>query len=118
MIFPDIEKLEIYICIGIVDMRKSFNGLALIVESILKKNPCSGNLYAFCNKSRTIVKVLYYDGNSFCLWQKKIRGEKFFWPNNEMEIEKVLPEQLYFMLCGIDYCRINKKYNYDTVMLK
>lgn len=118
MIFPDINKLEIYLCVGAIDMRKSFNGLALIIETILKHNPCSRNLYVFCNRSRTTMKILYYDGNSFCIWQKKIKGEKFFWPSIESEITRVDSEQLYMMICGIDYSRMNKKYNFDTVMLK
>ena len=59
--------------LGSTDMRKSINGLSLIVADHLERDVFSGHLFVFCNQSKTIIKILYWDRNGFCLWQKPIR---------------------------------------------
>jgi len=118
MIFPDLSKLKIYLCIEPVDMRKAVKGLSLITESTIKQNPCSGNLFTFCNRPRTIIKILYWERNGFCLWQKKLKREKFHWPKNEMEAEEIRLEELHWLLNGLDYRKAHKFLEYNSVMLQ
>jgi len=58
---------QVYLALGATDMRKSINTLAILVEERLQFNPFSGTLFAFCNRRRGIVKVLYWDRNGFHL---------------------------------------------------
>ena len=58
--FP--SSLRIYVAIEPCDMRKSFNGLYVVAEDILKEDPRSGALFVFCNKRRNRLKILYFDG--------------------------------------------------------
>ncbi len=37
-------------------------------------DPFSSHLFAFCNRQRNMVKVLYYDRNGFCLWHKRLEN--------------------------------------------
>ena len=52
---------RIYLYNGPCDMRKSFDGLCGMVRSELGADPLSGSLFVFCNRRRTMVKVLYWD---------------------------------------------------------
>ncbi len=53
-----------------VDFRKSINGLAAIVEQEIAESAMSGKVFAFCNKNKDKLKVLYWDKTGFALWQK------------------------------------------------
>ncbi|EOA8958740.1 IS66 family insertion sequence element accessory protein TnpB [Vibrio harveyi] len=65
-----VDIAEIYLHKVPVDFRKGINGLSLIVEQQMNLNPFSEALFIFCNRSRDKLKVLYWQHNSFCLWQK------------------------------------------------
>ena len=55
---PDLLSIQIFIRPGITDMRKAINGLVVMVQDYMNKNPLSGNLYLFCNRERRIMKAL------------------------------------------------------------
>ena len=75
MIFPN--KLQAYVYIAPVDMRKSIDGLASKVQCF-GSNPFSGNLYVFSNKQRNLIKILYWHTNGFCLWMKRLERENSY----------------------------------------
>ena len=67
-----IESGNVYVAVGSTDMRKSINGLSILVEQSMDLNPFSGDLFVFCNRLRTIVKILYWDRNGICLWHNRL----------------------------------------------
>lgn len=87
-----------------VDMRKSINGLAAIVESELESSPMSGALFVFCNRQRDKVKLLYWERNGFVLWYKRLEKHKFKWlaPLVDQEAVSVSGKQLNQLLDGLD----------------
>ena len=56
-------------------MRKSINGLSIMVVDQLEMDAMSGQLFLFCNRYKEKIKVLYWDKNGFCLWYKRVRLE-------------------------------------------
>lgn len=94
--------LKIYLGLGQTDMRKSINGLSLIVSEHFGHNPLSGHLFVFCNRRRTILKILYWDINGFCLWYKRLERDKFRWPRSEAEIKEITMRQLQWLIDGLD----------------
>lgn len=64
-------QTKVYLAVGNTDMRKSINGLSILVEEYLEMNPFSGHLFAFCNRRRNMIKILYWDRNGFCLWHNR-----------------------------------------------
>jgi len=52
-------NLRYFLCCSSIDMRNGFDGLAGIVRNNLKKDPVSGDLFIFLNKTRTHIKILY-----------------------------------------------------------
>ena len=79
MFFPA-HPVRVYIATGITDMRKSINGLSILVADQLELDPLSGHLFAFCNRKRDIIKIMYWDRNGFCLWHKRLERDRFRWP--------------------------------------
>ena len=73
------SHLKIYVARDYADLRKSFQGLGMLVQHVLMLNPLSGHLFVFFNRRLDKVKILYWDSNGFCLWQKRL--EKGTFPN-------------------------------------
>jgi len=78
MILP--SSTRVYLVLGSTDLRKAINGLSLLVTDIPDMDVFSGQLFVFCNKSRTLIKILYWDRNGFCLWQAlELRSRELSW---------------------------------------
>ncbi|MBT8354307.1 MAG: IS66 family insertion sequence element accessory protein TnpB [Desulfofustis sp.] len=99
---------QVYIALGITDMRKSINGLSVIVEEELGLDLFTGNLFAFCNRNRDIVKILYWDLNGFCVWKKRLEKDTFRWPESEQEVMKISRSALNWLLHGLDLSQAHR----------
>ena len=71
------NDVRVYLALGATDMRKSIDGLSILVSQQLTLDPFAGHLFGFCNRSRTIIKLLYWDRNGFCLWHKRLERHVF-----------------------------------------
>ena len=64
---PFRQRQQIHLYRQPIDFRKSFNGLAAIVEQELGRDVFEGKLYAFINKRRNKIKRLFWGRNGFVL---------------------------------------------------
>lgn len=88
------------------DMRKSFNGLLALTESVLKQDPLSGSLFVFVNRRRDRIKILYWGQTGYCIWYQQLQKGTYQLPD-EGELEEratveVTRAQLSLILDGID----------------
>ena len=100
-----------------VDFRKSFRGLAAIVEQELGHNPFDGALYAFTNRRRDKIKLLFWEDNGFVLYYKGLAEEKFRWPQPDDEVMRLSVEQINWLLDGYDISLLkgHKKLHYEAL---
>lgn len=96
------DGVRVFLGIEAVDMRKSIDSLSVLVAGQLKLDPYSGHLFAFSNRRRTVVKVLYWDRNGFCLWQKRLEREHFRWPETRDDLMDVTMRELHWLLDGLE----------------
>ena len=73
-------------------MRASYDSLFGRVKVILQKDPFSGHLFLFVNRSRTSCKCLYYDGTGFVIISKRMERGVFSKINPFYTDEVVLTE--------------------------
>jgi len=101
--------------VGATDMRKSINGLSLLVETSFVLDLFSGSFFAFCNRRKDLVKILYWSGNGFCIWMKRLEEEVFRWPESEQEVLEVSKTALDWLLHGLDLNQAHKRLSYSSV---
>ena len=61
-------------------MRKSINGLTVMVSESFSLDPFSESLFVFCNKARNRLKIIEWDGDGFWLYFKRLERGHFRWP--------------------------------------
>jgi transposase len=109
MMRPADDFPRVYLCRETVDMRKSMNGLSVLVESVLDLNPFDPHLFAFCNRRRDKIKILYWEGNGFVLWYKRLERERFYWPNDPgAEALTLTGRELNWLLDGVDLSKVTR----------
>ncbi len=95
--------VHVWIATGHTDMRKGFDGLAVRVQEVLKRDPHSGHLFVFRGKRGDLVKLLWHDGQSMCLFAKRLERGRFIWPSAAGEAVTISAAQLGYLLEGIDW---------------
>jgi transposase len=103
----------VYLRTGATDMRKSINGLSAIVQNDMKLNPFDKGYFVFCNKTRHLIKLLYWDATGFALWYKRLEKNKYPWPKDKEEVLKISPEEIEWLLSGIDFLKAHKKLDFS-----
>ncbi len=86
------RRTKIYVCKEPTDMRASYDTLFSRVKNLLQKDPFSGHLFLFINKSRTSCKCLYYDGTGLVIISKRLEHGRFSQINPCYKEEVVLTE--------------------------
>lgn len=112
---PDLSRVQIFIRPGATDMRKAINGLSIMASEQMEKDPLSGAVFLFCNRSRRIIKALYWDKNGFCLWQKTLEKHRFPWPQTEEAARTISSGELRMLLEGIDFWHVHESLSYRSV---
>jgi transposase len=59
---------RIYVYRGACDMRRSFDRLVSMVKHELGEDPMRGDYFLFTNRRRTMIKLVYWDGDGFAIW--------------------------------------------------
>ena len=71
------HNAKIYVHVPPTDLRKSFDGLIGLVRAAFQKDPRAGCWFLFFNKRRDRVKLLYWDGDGYALWYKRLESGTF-----------------------------------------
>ena len=95
---------RIYAALGPTDLRKGFDGLGALAMKVVGKDPASGHLFLFCNRRRTQLRVLFWDGTGMCVYAKRLARGTFELPEasegaHHVELDA---ETLAMILAGIE----------------
>ncbi len=98
--------VKVHIALGVTDMRKGLDGLAMLVQGVLEQDPFSGHLFAFRGRQATLIKILFWDGNGLSLFTKRLEQGRFPWPGADEAGDTVAltSEQLSMLIEGVDWC--------------
>jgi len=95
------NEVQVYLYSEPVDMRKSMNGLSILVEQEMDLSPNMDALFVFCNRGRDKIKLLCWERNGFIVWYKRLEKQRFRWPNTNDTLG-VTGQELNWLLDGFD----------------
>lgn len=99
------RNVRVYLACGVTDMRKGIEGLMTIVQSSLHQKPASGSVFAFRGRRGDRIKLLYWDGQGFCLYYKILEKGLSPWPSAKDGTARLTSAQLAMLWEGIDWRR-------------
>ena len=97
------------------DMRKGFDGLANLVQSVLREDPLSGHLFVFRNRRGDRVKLLLWDSDGFLIVYKRLEKGTFRFPapsDAEATSVAVNATDLIMLLDGVDLRSVKRRPRY------
>ena len=101
MIFQN-NHVSVFLAGGVTDLRKSIDGLAVLVKETFKLDPFSTSLYVFCNRKRDKLKILQWQHNGFWLYYRRLEKGKFKWPDErKAKMAQISRRELNWLLDGL-----------------
>ncbi|GHH23974.1 transposase [Sphingomonas glacialis] len=94
---------RVWIAMGHTDMRKGMQGLALLVQQHLHRDPHAGDLFVFRGRLGSLVKIIWHDGLGMSLYAKRLEKGRFIWPSANDGVVSLSASQLACLLDGIDW---------------
>ncbi len=105
MIFPS-NRVRILVATRPVDVRKGHDGLAALVQSVLRKDPFTGTVFVFRSRRADRLKLLYWDGSGLVLACKRLEGTSFTWPAIRDGMMALNHAQFEALFAGLDWRRV------------
>ena len=100
---PVASTVRIWIATGHTDMRRGMNGLSLLVQEGLKRDPFAGDVFVFRGRSGSLIKALWHDGVGLSLYAKRLDRGRFVWPQTTGNVVALTPAQMGYLLEAIDW---------------
>ncbi len=98
------EFERVYLARGNTDLRKSIDGLAVIVKECFDLDPFSPCLFVFCNRKRDKLKILQWEHNGFWLHYRRLERGTFHWPSaKDTAPMHISQRQLRWLLDGLSW---------------
>ncbi len=97
--------VRVHIALGVTDMCKGLDGLAMLVQGVLEQDPFSGHLFAFRGRKSNLIKIVFWDGTGLCLFTKRLEQGRFPWPGADEAGDTLAlsSAQLSMLIEGIDW---------------
>lgn len=113
------SEQRVYLASGSTDLRKSIDGLAVLVQEVFHLSPLSPSLFVFCNRKRDKLKILEWDTNGFWLHYRRLERGRFQWPEKvDGDTVTINRQQLRWLLDGLSITQrqAHKKVTVQTVI--
>jgi transposase len=107
--------LRIFLCLVPADMRQGFDSLAQRARDLCQQDPLRGHLFLFRSRGGERLKILYWDGDGFALWYKRLEEGTFRLPKTPAEAVhlEIKASDLAMLLSGIDLRSVRKLPRYQ-----
>lgn len=104
------SSIHVYVCSQRADMRRSFDGLAAMVSQYMQGiDVYSHSLFVFRNRNGDRLKLLYWDGDGFVIWYKRLEEGTFQLPNSCNDYVQISSGQMAMLLEGIDIRNVARR---------
>ncbi len=107
------SSVRIWLSVQPADLRKSFDGLAALVEQWLGADPLSGHVFVFRNKAGDRVKLLIWDEDGYVIYYKRLEAGTFRFPTSASQASVAIRvADLLMLLDGVDLSSVRRQRRY------
>jgi len=94
-------SVRIFVCTEPQDMRRGFDRLALAAREASSLDPEHGAMFVFANRNSTRLKILWWDGNGYCVLYKRLHRALFRLPTGNGKTVSINGSDLARLIRGI-----------------
>lgn len=106
--------VRIYVATGVTDLRRSIDGLSVLVREHLQLDPLSGHLFLFRNRRGDRLKILAWDRSGFWILYKRLEQGTFAWPaERDPRSVEMRSADLLLLLAGTDLSHTRRRRWYE-----
>jgi transposase len=105
------ESMHYWLCPSSQDMRKGFDALSGVVLRDMGRDPLTGEVFIFMNRSRTTIKLLHWERGGLLLYHKRLEKGRFSLPvfDGESRCYHLLWRDLVLMVEGISPEKVHRQ---------
>lgn len=101
--------VRVFLCTKPTDLRKGFDGLSGLVESVFQGDVLSGHWFVFLNRRRDRVKILAWDHDGLMLVYKRLERGNYQVPRTSQSGIELDAVELSMLLSGIDFTTAQRR---------
>jgi transposase len=107
-------QVKIFLASEPADMRQGFDRLAARVAQTLQADPLSGHLFVFRNRRGDRLKLLYWDGDGYAIWYKRLEAGTFRFPaaGQDQSSVTISTADWAMLLDGVDLSSVRRGKRY------
>lgn len=105
---------RVFVSLEPANLRRSYDGLAALVSGCFGRDVFEGDAFVFLNRRGTQVRVLYWDGDGYCIWMKRLEAGTFrrLEGTRGQALLEVDAGELAMLLSGIDAVKVKRRKRY------
>ena len=100
------DRVRILVATQPVDFRKGHDGLAALVQSVLKEDPFTGAVFVFRSRRMDRLKLLFWDGTGLVMAYKRLEETTFTWPPVRDGVMTLNRAQFEALFAGLDWRKV------------
>jgi transposase len=111
------ESDRYWLCPSGQDMRKGFDALSGVVRRDMGRDPLTGEVFIFMNRSRTTIKLLHWERGGLVLYHKRLEKGCFSLPvfDKESLCYHLSWRDLVLMVEGISLEKVRRKKRFENI---
>lgn len=105
---------RVFVALAATDLRRSYDGLSAMVSGAFGHDVFEGDAFVFLNRRGSQVRVLYWDGEGYCIWMKRLEAGTFrkLEGTGGQVLLEVDAGELAMLLSGIDAVKVKRRKRY------
>ncbi|MDG3005869.1 IS66 family insertion sequence element accessory protein TnpB [Paludisphaera mucosa] len=106
------SSVRIFVSARPADMRRGFEGLARMATEVIRQDPLCGASFVFRNRKGDRIKVLYWAGDGFALWYRRLERGTLRFPACDGDVAEIRAIDLAMILGAMDLSSIRRRPRY------
>ena len=107
-------RVRVFLCTEPTDLRKGFDGLSGLVQTVFAADVLSGHWFVFLNRRRDRVKILAWDHDGLSIFYKRLERGTYQVPRSGKDAMELDAAELAMLLSGIDLRTAKRRTRYQS----